>query len=143
MSTEAQFADEWDSLARDEMAAASAMLAVRLWKQAYQHAGVAVECALKCYIMRKERLNRWPARNERRELYTHNLANLLEIAGLEDDFNEDLSSANPSNHAKAWMIIKDWDINMRYHIPNAFPQAVAESAVEAISGMELVKWLLK
>lgn len=140
---EAEFADQWESLARDEMAAAVAMISARLWKQAYNHAGIAVECALKCYIMKKEGLNRWPTRHERRELYTHDLENLLEIAGLEDNFNDDLSSANPSNHARAWMIIKDWNIKMRYHVPDAFPQAVAESAVEAISGMELVKWLLK
>ncbi|WP_406238219.1 hypothetical protein ACF3NX_12705 [Acetobacter orientalis] len=140
---EAEFADQWESLARDEMAAASAVLSSRLWKQAHQHAGVAVECALKRYIMKKEGLNRWPERRDRRELYTHNLEDLLEIAALEDEFNDDVSSENPSEHARAWLIIKDWDINMRYHVPSAFPQAVAESAVEAIVGMGLVEWLLK
>lgn len=143
MSMEAEFADEWEALARDEMGAAVDMLSVRRWKQAYNSAGIAVECALKCYIMKKEGLNRWPTRHERRELYTHDLENLLGIAGLEDNFNDDLLSANPSDHAQAWVIIKDWDIKMRYHVPNTFPQAVAESAVEAIDKMGLVEWLLK
>lgn len=143
MSAEAEYADQWEDLARDELESAQAMLAARKWKNAYQHAGISVECALKCRIMRVFGMNQWPERSERRDLYTHDLEDLLAICGLEDAINDDLLSDQPSLHAQAWLIIKDWNINMRYHVPSAFPQAMAKSAVEAIDTMGLVTWLLQ
>ncbi|AXY22834.1 hypothetical protein CD178_02078 [Komagataeibacter saccharivorans] len=143
MSAEAECADQWEALARDELESAQAMLAARKWKNAYQHAGIAVECALKCKIMRVSGMNQWPERAESRDLYTHDLEDLLAICGLEDTINDDLLSDHPSLYAQAWLIIKDWNINMRYHVPGAFPQAMAESAVEAIDVMGLVTWLLQ
>lgn len=140
---EAQYADEWEALARDELDSSRIMLAARKWKQAYHHAGIAAECALKCKIMRVHRMNRWPDRRERKDIYTHDIEKLTELAGLMDELNASMLTVSRPAHTDAWMIIKDWDINLRYHMPDAFPQAVAESAVSAIDAMGLIQWLLK
>ncbi|MBR0560036.1 hypothetical protein [Neokomagataea anthophila] len=140
---DAQYADDWEALAKDERESARIMLAARKWKQAYHHAGIAAECALKYKIMRVHGMNCWPERRERREFYTHDIESLTELAGLDNHINIELLKATRDPHIDAWLIIKDWDINMRYHVPTAFPQALAESAVSAIDTMGLVQWLLK
>ena len=140
---EAEYADDWEALARDELESSRIMLASRKWKQAYHHAGIAAECALKCKIMRVHGMNRWPERRERRDVYTHDIEELTEIAGLMDGINAALLESLRPPHIDGWLIIKDWNINLRYHVPDAFPQALAESAVSAIDAMGLVQWLLK
>jgi hypothetical protein len=47
--------------------------------QAYFHVGIAAECSLKAYIMWKERLNSWPDRGLRSDLYTHDLWKLVQL----------------------------------------------------------------
>jgi hypothetical protein len=76
-------------LAEDKIAAGQALF----------HAGLAVECALKAYIMQRERLNGWPSKEARPELYVHDLRQLREIA--------DLPPLNPrSPHASSCELAK-------------------------------------
>lgn len=139
---EAQFVDQFEAIARDELDSARIMLEKRKWKQAHYHAGVAVETALKARIMRHERMNVWPSRSTRPELYTHNLERLLRLCGLEASFDEALLSEDCPEYVAAWMIVKDWHINMRYHVVEAFPQALSEDVVNAADNSGLVLWLL-
>ena len=93
--------------------------------QGHWHAGIAVECALKAYIMRKERLNAWPSKASRPDLYTHDLRALRQIAGI---------VLNPRDvTAPAWAVVLQWDRNQGYD-PKPMPRKVAASMVEAVFG---------
>jgi HEPN domain-containing protein len=81
--------DEWFGEARNYHQAAEAAAREHLWRQAYQQAGQAVELALKGRIMRRERLNRWPDRHERRDLYIHDLGRLAALAGIQVFFEQE------------------------------------------------------
>lgn len=97
--------------------------------------GLAVECALKAYIMHKERLNRWPERNERPELYSHSIDELRRIAGIIIDHRE------PS--APSWAMMTQWNRNQDY-TPGRMPRKVARSWVEAAFGAKgVVTWIRK
>ena len=79
-----QSPSEWLSLVSQHEKAALVLAKNRLAAaQAYFHVGLATECALKAYIMWNEGLNRWPDIGSRRELYTHDLRKLVELAGIE------------------------------------------------------------
>ena len=101
--------------------------------QAHLNAGFAVECALKAYIMRIERLNTWPEKASRPELYTHDLRKLVRIARIET------TVANPI--AAAWNLVMQWDRNQGYD-PKPMPRKVAKGWVEAAFGAEgVVTWV--
>lgn len=101
--------------------------------QALFHAGLGVECALKAYIMWRERLNGWPSKDARKELYTHDLRELAEIAGIR--------KAPDDPVAPALHIMLQWDRNQGYD-PKPMPRKVARSYVEAAFGERgVVTWL--
>ena len=110
-------------LARDRLAAG----------QAYFHVGFAAECSLKAYIMWKERLNSWPDRGLRPELYTHDLWKLVQIAGIQ------LNTKDPVG--PSWKVVLDWDRNQAYD-PKPMPRRVAQSIIEAAFGPKgVVTWI--
>ncbi|MFX4223573.1 MAG: hypothetical protein ACMVO3_22875 [Thalassobaculum sp.] len=104
--------EQWFEMSRQHCKAAEALFDQRLIAPAYTLAGTAIECALKGLIMRRERMNRWPARQDRRELYTHRLPELLKLAGLDARMVE--QSVPPTEIGVAWAIAKDWSYNSRY-----------------------------
>lgn len=131
---------EWELLARDELAAAETLAKGHHWQQAFYHAGVAVEFALKGRIMRVQRLNRWPERGERRELHTHALGELAKHADLVNVLGVEVASVTPIGIA--WLAVKDWSISVRYD-PKPFPPRRAAEMVEAVGQRGLLEWLLK
>ena len=101
--------------------------------QAVQHAGFAVECALKAYIWHQERFNQWPSRETRPDLYTHSLVTLRTVAGIKVDPTE------PS--APHWHIMLQWNRNQGYD-PRPMPRKVARSYVDAAFGADgVATWL--
>ena len=131
---------EWERLARAELAAAQTLASGRHWQQAFYHAGVCVEFALKCRIMRTQRLNRWPERGERRELHTHALGELAKHADLTATLLIEVT--NQTSIGIAWLATKDWSISVRYD-PKPFPPRRAADMVEAVGQEGLLEWLLK
>ena len=126
--------EEWLSLARQHQVAAEMMANNReAAAQGHLHAGFAVECALKAYIMRRERLNAWPSKEARPDLYTHNLRALKEVAGIE---------VGPRDAtAASWLVALQWDRNQGYD-PERMPRKVARSMVEAAFGANgVVSWI--
>jgi hypothetical protein len=101
--------------------------------QAYFHVGIAAESSLKAYIMWKERLNSWPDRSLRPELYTHDLRKLVQIAGIQ------LKTTDPLG--PSWKVVLDWDRNQAYD-PKPMPRRVARSMIEAAFGPQgVVTWI--
>lgn len=133
----------FEELARNEALSAIALHDQGLYQQAYSHAGMAVEMALKCRIMRVFRYNCWPTRRSKPELHTHNLSNLLALCGLEDHINQAVMDDPQPAYAMGWLLIHDWRIDMRYESPHAFPKARSLDAIEALTTLGLIDWLLK
>jgi hypothetical protein len=86
--------------------------------QGFFHAGMAVECALKAYIFRKERFNIWPSK---------------QIAGVVP------SAGDPT--APGWHVVLQWDRAQGYD-HNRMPRKVAKGMVEAAFGQfGVVTWI--
>jgi hypothetical protein len=92
--------------------------------------------------MRRERLNRWPDRHERRDLYIHDLGRLAALAGIQVFFEQEALAG--STLGLAWMIAKDFDINRRY--PEAsgsgFPVRLGRDMLRAVGHDGLLQWLM-
>ncbi len=124
----------WLALVSQHEAVARTMAANKIAAaQGWWHAGIAVECALKAYIMWKERLNAWPSREARGDLFTHDVRALSLIAGL---------TVGPTNPiAASWHLVFQWDRNQGYD-PKPMPRKVARSMVEAVFGIDgVVTWI--
>jgi HEPN domain-containing protein len=100
-------------LARDRIRDAKALLAARRWSGAYYLAGYAVECALKaCVIVHPMKTDEFPERKFSEQCWTHNLAQLLGLAGLGAAF--DAAVAADPDLKDNWKIVKDWTESSRY-----------------------------
>jgi len=80
---------------------------------AYYLAGYAIECALKACIAKQTKRHEFPPKHDYvREVYTHKLDRLLQLAGLNDRLETDMKA----NAALAgnWNVIKVWDESKRY-----------------------------
>jgi hypothetical protein len=82
---------------------------------------------------------RWPSRQERRDLYSHDLTALAALAGLEQALLEAIAAG--SNLGTSWLIAKDWSIETRYD-PRPFPPRRARDMLHAVDTEGLLKWLL-
>jgi hypothetical protein len=134
-------ADDWERVAHQKLKAAMHLQQIRSTTEAYDQAGVAIECALKARIMRHERLNQWPSRERRRDLYTHDLAFLLKAGGLQDRMLAE--SASGTNIGIAWAIAKEWSVEARY-ARNMRPRLARDMIWAASSANDgLVRWIIE
>lgn len=126
--------EDWIALGRTHRLAAERLSKSRhTSQQAVFHAGLAVECLIKALIIRVERLNAWPSRSARPEVYTHNLRSLSAVAKIA------LLPTSPC--AAEWSVVLQWDRNQGYD-PDPMPRSVAKSFLEAAFGQDGVsKWL--
>lgn len=97
-------------------------------------AGFAVEFALKALIIKRERLNAWPSKDRRPELYTHNLRDLFQAAGID-------LQAVPKPLRGSLRTVLDWNRAHEY-TSGKMSRANARSMVAAALGPEgVVAWL--
>jgi len=129
-----QTPDEWWQLAAQHEAAARILIDNKMTAaQGYFHVGLAVEAALKAYICKKERFNRWPDRKDDPALYTHNLWKLFARSAIVVD--------STSSFAPNWQIILHWKREDGYN-PQEMPRKVARAFFEAAFGEDgVVTWL--
>ena len=128
---------DWIVLWRRHCAAARHDLAGKQTALAWLNAGFAVECALKAAIMRHQRLNGWPARASRPDLYQHDLANLAREAGI------DISRLTHDPVFPAWCVVRQWQRGDSYN-PKPMPVRVARDMVESACGAEgVIQWLIE
>jgi HEPN domain-containing protein len=100
-------------LANDRIADAKVLLAGKRWGGAYYLSGYAVECGLKsCVIVYLMHTDQFPEKRYSEQCWTHSLKQLLELAGLKDDFAS-AGLADPDLLAN-WDIVKDWSESSRY-----------------------------
>ena len=106
----------------------------KITADAWNHAGFAVECAVKAAIMARLRLNVWPSRDHRAEFYTHNLHDLCKILGIQFNTRDPV--------APKWQTVLLWGRSDSYY-PGAMPIKVASDMIEAGCGPEgVIPWLI-
>ena len=129
-----QSTHEWLRLARQHERVARLICDDKIAaSQAHWHAGLAIECALKAYIMHVERLNGWPAKESRPDPYTRNLRELPRTSGIA------LRGSDPV--APAWALVLRWDCNQGCD-PKPMPRKVARSFLDAAFGQNgVVTWI--
>ena len=101
-------------LAESRLLDATVLLSAGRLDGAYYLLGYVVECALKACITKQFGLHEVPDKDLVRDFYSHDLKNLLKIAGLIGDFAVK-SRADPKFETN-WTTIRDWRETTRYKI---------------------------
>lgn len=131
---------EFQEIAQARVDDAKVLLDQGRWDAAYYLTGYAVECGLKsCVIRRLMATDEFPDINFSKDCYTHKLAQLLELAGLESV----LTAANRNVQDK-WLVVKDWKEEVRYALMKpADAQGKAEQLDEAVTdaGDGVLPWI--
>lgn len=100
---------------------------------AWANAGFVVECVLKAAIMSHERLNSWPDRRTRKELYDHDLQKLAAILGMQ------ITVTDPV--APAWAVVISWQRDHMY-VADEMPEPVVTGLMDAaFSDDGVVRWI--
>jgi hypothetical protein len=81
---------------------------------AYYLLGYSVECALKACIARQVNRYDFPDKKTVNDSFTHNLDQLLGVAGLRDRLRDD--SVNNPVLGVNWALVKDWSEGARYRL---------------------------
>ncbi len=118
-------------LANERVADAKALLAAKRWSVAYYVVGYAVECGLKACILARVAAAPEILFDDRRyseKCWTHNLSQLVDLAGLKGTLVADcVTDPNLNGY---WDDVKDWSESSRYEHRT---KAEAEVLVEAIA----------
>lgn len=101
-------------LTDDRVLDAEALLNAGRWSGAYYISGYAIECALKACIAGQTNLHDFPDKVLAQKSYTHDLLDLLDLAGLKLQLKLDTTpAANPALGLN-WQRVKDWNERARY-----------------------------
>jgi HEPN domain-containing protein len=131
---------DWLRQAEEHLQDAELLARNHRWLNAYLTGGLAVECVLKGVLMHRLRINRWPDRSEARHFYTHDLASLAALAGI--DYLLLVEVEGETTVGVAWQTVKDFALARRYPEGVHFPMRLGRDMIDAISGEEgLIRWL--
>ncbi|MFO0851762.1 MAG: hypothetical protein U0871_24835 [Gemmataceae bacterium] len=103
---------EFQALAEVRVREAEALLAAGLWDGAYYLAGYAVECGLKACIAKRTKTDDFPDKKFATDCHTHNLVELLRLAGLKDVL--DVAAVPGSKLSVNWTLVRSWSEAARY-----------------------------
>ncbi len=108
---------------------------------AYYLAGYALECALKACIARKVKKYDFPDKMLANASYTHNLDQLIGVAGLKQELS--LQEAKDTEFKVNWAVAKDWSESARYEycIEKKIAQDLLSAITDSTSGV--LEWLKK
>src|ERR1051325_972155 len=129
---------ELHRLAEERLLEARALLAAKRWSGAYYLAGYAVECGLKaCVVVRLKGSEDFPERKFSEQCWTHNLEQLVTVAGLKAQLNADIAS--DAELLDNWDVVKGWNEARRYEF---IPRDRAENLYEAIADKKhgMLRW---
>ena len=99
-------------LADARLADATALLSAGRYGGAYYMVGYAVECALKACITKQIREHDFPDRKLIVDSYTHDLQQLLKLAGLRPQL--DARTSTDTAFSINWTTVRDWTETARY-----------------------------
>lgn len=119
--------EEFRAIARTRLREARILLAGGRPAGAYYLAGYAVECGLKACIARQFLRHDIPDKSLVQQIWTHNLRELVNIAGLSGSLNARIE-ASPA-FASNWDVVKDWSETSRYAMKS---MPVAQDMLRAV-----------
>src|SRR5258708_137555 len=99
-------------LSKVRLKEARALLGLGLYDGAYYLAGYAVECALKACIAKRTQRHEFPDKKRVDSSYSHNLRELLKVAGIERAYSE-RSRVDPVFDDN-WITVEAWSEQSRY-----------------------------
>lgn len=127
--------ESWCRLAARAQLSARTLLWAKLPGEAWTASGFAVEYALKAAVMAHQRFNRFPGKDQRPDLYTHDLKHLAREAGI--DFRG-LVRDPVAAHLQTVLL---WKRSEAYN-PTMMPMRVAEDMVSSACGPSgVIQWL--
>ena len=129
---------ELQRLAKERISDAKILLDAGHWSGAYYLAGYAVECALKACIAKLMKAEEFPDKGVAEKCWTHNLTQLVGVAGLKDELKDALNG--DAKLRNCWDTVKDWDESSRYARK---PKAKAVNLYTAITDKKhgVLSWL--
>lgn len=130
----------FQQLAEARLAEARLLLANEFPSGAYYLAGYAIECALKAVIAAGFRANEIPDKYRVNSIYTHNLKDLLSLAGLKSRLDDDMNESPELR--ENWATISKWSEHTRYEV---WTSDAAATMLEAVGAADkgLLQWLQK
>lgn len=115
-------------LSRHYESSASVLLQTRQWSASYHLAGLSVEFALKACIAKTFARNAIPDKRIVQQVYTHEPARLVVLAGLEKD--RLTTGGRSPTFARFWTTVSEWDADSRYQ---RWSRSEASSMFEAVT----------
>lgn len=103
---------DFQNLAALRVRDAKVLLDSGRFEGAYYLLGYAIECALKACIAKQTRRYTFPEKEFAHKVWTHNLNDLVKLAGLETERIHE-GKTNPAFETN-WAIVKDWTEKARY-----------------------------
>jgi HEPN domain-containing protein len=131
--------EKLQDIARERLKDARILLRHRNWSGAYYLAGYAIECGLKACIAKRVRRFDFPDKRTVTDSHTHDLEQLVRVAGLRQQLSQDMASSKPLE--LNWAVVKDWAESARYELDTS--QAEANDLYRAISRRSngVMSWL--
>lgn len=129
---------DFQKISRMRLREARALLDAGHCAGAYYLAGYAVECALKACVAKQVKRCDFPDKDLANKAFTHNLEQLVRVAGLEYEFEAD-RRVKPNLEVN-WAITKDWSENARYE--TGVSEARARDLYSAVAGTDgILAWV--
>ena len=113
MAVESPSALELQSLAHTRLLEAHALLAAELFGGCWYLGGYAVECALKAVVCRTLGVSGYPAQLFRGALKSHDLAELVQLSGLNPELRKRQHDADFYDN---WNLVITWNPQHRYQV---------------------------
>lgn len=129
------------SLARERLKDARALLKAGRYAAAYYLTGYAVECAMKACIARKVNRHDFPDKALANQCHTHDFRTLLAVAGLKGLYDNELASK--SAVAANWKLLHDWSVEDRYASTITKPEAHGLYSAATARQNGVLSWLRK
>ena len=132
---------EWFSLCDRKLADIQALVTHGSADGAYQILAEAAECAAKGAIMRREGMNRWPDKDERPDLYSHNLVELFAASSLLDCIRDKNLTSRETRICYGTLK----GLHLRRYERRGMPRKTVRGLIEAFTndGYGLLQWLKK
>lgn len=131
-------ARDLQALAEMRLKDAVVLLDNKRWSAAYYLAGYSVECGIKAVIALSFRAQVIPDKNFVNKIYSHQLLDLMNLAGLKAKLQEQMQASDPFN--ANWAVVSGWSEQVRYETIDPFTSI---TMVEAVSDQQagVLPWL--
>src|SRR6266404_8143025 len=107
--------DDLKELTQARLREAKVLLVNDEFSGAYYLAGYVIECGLKACIAKRTKEFDFPDKSTVVDSYTHNLAALVKVAGLQPDLDAEIQN-DQKWFGPYWGVVKQWSEHARYSI---------------------------